>query len=253
VAVFPAPGSNGDGDWRENTVIVTSRSASGPDHSQTRSVLVVEDDTLLRELIALALERHGFTVDTAASASDAQRVFRNGDHDALVLDVSLGVGTNGFDLAEALRRISPHVAIVFLTNLPDPRFTDRGVDDVPAGVAYLRKSSLGNIDHLIQALDNTLRGQDVARYRQDRDPQRPLGKLTRKQLAVLGLAAAGMSNAQIAQARGVSVKAIEDTISRAAQALDIDSATEGNLRVAAVRRYLAVTHGDTPGVNGESH
>lgn len=224
--------------------------ATGVVESRMRSVLVVEDDTLLRELIALALERHGFTVDTAASASDAQRVFRNGDHDALVLDVSLGVGTNGFDLAESLRRTSPHVAIVFLTNLPDPRFADRASEEIPAGVAYLRKSSLGNIDVLIDALDKTLRGQDISNYRQDRDPLRPLGKLTRKQLAVLGLAAAGMSNAQIAQARGVSVKAIEDTISRAAQALDIDSTVEGNLRVASVRRYLAITNGDTPGVNG---
>lgn len=223
---------------------------SGPssDQSQARSVLVVEDDTLLRELIALALERHGFTVDTAASASDARRVFRNADHDALVLDVSLGLGSNGFDLADALRRVSPHVAIVFLTNLPDPRFADRGPEDLPAGIVYLRKSSLGNIDVLIAALDTALRGHETVGFRQDRDPNRPLGNLTRKQLAVLGLAAAGMSNAQIAKSRGVSVKAIEDTISRAAQALDFDSASEGNLRVASVRRYLAVTHGDIPGV-----
>jgi DNA-binding NarL/FixJ family response regulator len=229
--------------------LVTS-SQPPSDQSQNRSVLVVEDDALLRELIALTLERQGFAVDTAASASDARRIFRNADHDALVIDVSLGLGSNGFDLADALRRVSPHVAIVFLTNLPDPRFADRGPDELPEGIVYLRKSSLGNIDVLITALDTALRGQETTGFRHDRDPQRPLGSLTRKQLAVLGLAAAGMSNAQIAQARGVSVKAIEDTISRAAQALDIDSASEGNLRVAAVRRYLAVTHGDTPGANG---
>lgn len=208
-----------------------------------RSVLVVEDDALLRELLAVALERHGFSVDTAASASDAKRSFSRGDHDAVLLDISLGPGPNGFDLAEVLRRQAPHLAIVFLTNLPDSRFIGRSPDEVPQGVAYLRKSSLGDVDALISALDSALRGSGVDGFRQDRDPERPLAHLTRKQIAVLSLVAAGKSNAQIAEERGVSVKAIEDTISRAAQALGIDTREEGNLRVAAVRRYLAATGG----------
>ena len=211
-----------------------------------RAVLVVEDDALLRELLAVALERHGFSVDTAASASDAKRSFSRGDHDALVLDINLGPGPNGFDLAEVIRKQAPHVAIVFLTNLPDSRFAGRSPEDVPKGVAYLRKSNLGDVDALISALDSALRGAGVERFRQDRDPDRPLAHLTRKQIAVMSLVAAGKSNAQIAEERGVSVKAIEDTVSRAAQALGIDTREEGNLRVAAVRRYLAATGGAIP-------
>ena len=211
-----------------------------------RSVLVVEDDALLRELLAVALERHGFSVDTAASTSDAKRSFSRGDHDALVLDINLGPGPNGFDLAEVIRKQAPHVAIVFLTNLPDSRFAGRSPEDVPKGVAYLRKSNLGDVDALISALDSALRGAGVERFRQDRDPDRPLAHLTRKQIAVMSLVAAGKSNAQIAEERGVSVKAIEDTVSRAAQALGIDTREEGNLRVAAVRRYLAATGGAIP-------
>lgn len=216
-----------------------------------RSVLVVEDDALLRELLAVALERHGFSVDTAASASDAKRSFSRGDHDALVLDINLGPGPNGFDLAEVLRQQAPHVAIVFLTNVPDPRFVGRAPEDVPKGVAYLRKSSLGDVDALIVALDSALRGSGIDGLRQDRDPDRPLATLTRKQIAVLSLVAAGKSNAQIAEERGVSVKAIEDTISRAAQALGIDTQDEGNIRVAAARRFLAATGGANP-VSGAS-
>jgi len=211
-----------------------------------RSVLIVEDDALLRELIAVALERHGFLVETAASAADAKRAFIRGDHDAVVLDVSLGPGPNGFDLADALRSQVPHVAIVFLTNLPDSRFAERDPKGLPGGVAYLRKSSLSDVDSLIEALDSTLRGQGSGALRQDNDPGRPMGGLTRKQIAVLRLAATGMSNQQIADNRGVSVKAVEDTISRASKVLDIDTAAEGNLRVAAVRRFLAVTGGTTP-------
>lgn len=223
---------------------------TGPREHQ-RSVLVVEDDALLRELLAVALERHGFSVDTAASASDAKRSFSRGDHDALVLDINLGPGPNGFDLAEVLRQQAPHAAIVFLTNVPDPRFVGRAPEDVPKGVAYLRKSSLGDVDALIVALDSALRGSGIDGLRQDRDPDRPLASLTRKQIAVLSLVAAGKSNAQIAEERGVSVKAIEDTISRAAQALGIDTQDEGNIRVAAARRFLAATGGANP-VSGAS-
>ena len=217
-----------------------------PASALRRSILVVEDDALLRELLAVALEGRGFLVDTAASAADAKRSFSRGDHDAVILDINLGPGPNGFDLADVMRQKAPHLALVFLTNLPDPRFGGRDSSTLPKGVAYLRKSSLGDIDAVVDALDSALRGVHVDAYRQDRDPDRPLGQLTRKQLAVLSLAAQGKTNAQIAEDRGVSVKAIEDTIGRAATALDVDSSVEGNTRVAVVRRYLEVTGGQIP-------
>jgi DNA-binding NarL/FixJ family response regulator len=219
------------------------------DSDQPRSVLVVEDDALLRELLAVALEKHGFLVETAASAADARRAFNRGDHDAVVLDVSLGPGPTGFDLADALRQQAPHVAIVFLTNLPDPRFAERDSRGLPSGIAYLRKTNLSDIDTVVDALDATLRGRDTSGFRQDQDPDRPLSGLTRKQLAVLRLAASGLTNQQIADNRGVSVKAIEDTISRAARALCVDTRQEGNIRVGVVRRFLAVTGGQPPTVD----
>lgn len=223
--------------------------SDGARHEMTpRSILIVEDDALLRELLAVALERHGFVVETAASAADAKRSFSRGDHDAVVLDVSLGPGPNGFDLADALRAQAPHLAVVFLTNLPDSRFAERDPKGLPGGVAYLRKSSLSDVDALIEALDSTLRGRESGVLRQDGDPTRPMGGLTCKQIAVLRLAASGMSNQQIADNRGVSVKAVEDTISRASKVLNIDTTVEGNLRVAAVRRFLAVTGGTPPTV-----
>lgn len=208
-----------------------------------RSVLLVEDEALLRELLAHALESRGFLVATAASAADAKRVFAQIDPDAVILDVDLGRGPNGFDVAEAIRRQAPHTAIVFLTNLPDQRFAITEPDTLPKGIAYLRKSALTDIDTLIGALDATLRGQGLDEYRHDRDSDRPLGTLTRKQIQVLRLVAQGKTNAQIAAERGVTVKAIEDTVGRLCAALDIDTSAEGNARVAAARRILGLRSG----------
>lgn len=214
-----------------------------------RSVLVVEDDALLRELLASLLESKGFVVETAANASDARRAFDRGDHDALVLDVELGPGPNGFDLAHTLLDKSPHTAVVFLTNVPDPRFVDVDPQGLPRGIAYLRKSSLGDVDTLLAALEAALRGSGVDRFRDDLDPHRPAASLTRKQVSVLRLAALGHTNAQIAQERGVSVKAVEDTMSRACQALGV-SETNRNVRVAAVRRFLELT--GSPALAGDA-
>ena len=208
-----------------------------------RSVLVVEDDPFLRDLLAVALERNGFVVETAASAADAKRVFSRGDHDAVMLDVSLGPGLNGFDLAHILRSQSPNVAIVFLTDLPDSRFAGKEPGELPLGIVYLRKSKMSDTQSLAVALDSALRGINMNEFRQDQEQDRPLGNLTRKQLTVLGLAARGMTNAQIAEERGVSVKAVEDTIARASQALAMDNEDGANTRVTVVRRYLEATGG----------
>lgn len=216
---------------------------------ETRSILVVEDEPFLRELIASALESRGFLVEASATAAEARRAFQRTDPDGVIIDVNLGPGPSGFDLAEALVRLRPEVSIVFLTNLPDPRFADREADGVPKGVWYLRKSAITDIDSLVRALDAALRG-GVALVRHDHDEHRPLGNLTRKQLEVLRMVAEGKSNAQIAQARGTTIKAVEDTIHRICLALGVDSAKQANTRVAITRRFLTATSGGALDRNG---
>lgn len=208
-----------------------------------RTVLVVEDNALLRHLVASSLEQRDFAVEAVGTAAEAKRAFDLGDHDVLVLDIDLGPGPNGFDVAQALLAKAPHTAVVFLTNLPDSRFAERDARGLPTGFAYLRKTNLADVEPLVHALDAALRGANMGQFRHDRDPQRPLAALTTKQIAVLKLASQGMTNAQIAEERGVSPKAIEDTIRRACLALGLSAEREGNVRVAAVRRYLEVTGG----------
>lgn len=203
-----------------------------------RSVLLVEDEPFLRELIASALTGRGFDVTTAATATQARRAFDAASPDGIVMDVDLGPGPDGFALAEALLDGEIGVAVVFLTNLPDPRFAGRRDSDIPPGVAYLHKKSLSNIDTLADTLDAALRGLVEASMRHDRDPNRPFAGLTAGQVEVLRMVALGESNSKIAEVRGTTVKAVEGTLARAFGAIGIDPAVEPNSRVAAVRRYL---------------
>lgn len=203
-----------------------------------RHVVVVEDESLLRDLIAKTLETNGFQVTTAANAADAARVFRATDPDAVVLDVELGPGPNGFDLAESLHKSAPDVGIVFLTNLPDARFAGRETKDLPTNISYLRKSQLIDSNDLVNALEAVLHDSITSNYRHDLDESRPLRALSRKQISVLQLLALGYTNSQIADKRGTTVRAVEGIVSRIFQALDIDVQAEGNARVEAAATYL---------------
>lgn len=208
--------------------------------TSSRLVLVVEDDNLLRELIATALEVRGYSVQTASTIADAKRLFRASDPDGLVLDVDLGPGPNGFDFAQVALNESPGTGVVFLTQLPDPRFAVENEQGIPNGIAYIRKSALSDINVLFDALDVAMRGEVTTLHRHDLDKDRPFADLTTKQIQVLHHMASGKSNAQIAKARGTSLKATEDAIRRACAAIGIDNASEGNSRTAAVAKYLQV-------------
>jgi|SRR5947209_719183 len=81
------------------------------------SVLVVEDDTALRELIARSLRENGFPVVTAADGTGALRAAGTGPDSniaAVVLDIGLP-DSDGRDVCQALRARGIDVPVLFLT------------------------------------------------------------------------------------------------------------------------------------------
>jgi len=204
-----------------------------------RTIVVVENESLLRDLIARSLETAGFDVSTAANAADAKRAVKATDPDLCVVDIELGPGPNGFDFAEYLSREAQDVGVVFLTNLPDPRFANRDVKVITQNQAYLRKSQLVDSKELIEAVNAVLKEQDVDKFRHDQNLERPLAELSRRQISVLKLVAEGYSNNQIAEERGTTVRAVEGMVSRIFQALGVDAQGLGNARVEATRMYLS--------------
>ncbi|MEN9747700.1 MAG: hypothetical protein RLZZ603_392 [Actinomycetota bacterium] len=206
-----------------------------------RHVVVVENESLLRDLIAQTLEANNFQVTTAANVADAKRACSSVDPDAVVVDIELGPGPNGFDFADYLQRNAADVGIVFLTNIPDPRFVGKDRKIVPNNAAYLRKSQLVNSTELVDALDAVLRDRASVKYRHDLDSTRPLASLSKKQLGVLSLVSQGLSNSQIAEMRGTTIRAVEGMVSRVFEALAISTSADGNARVEAARTFLKAT------------
>lgn len=206
------------------------------DFKALRHVLVVENEPLMRDLLAKAVEGAGFVVTTAANAADAMRSVKVMDPDAMVIDIELGPGPNGFDLAEAVTVLSPEVGVVFLTNLPDPRFGGKDAATVKKNQAYLRKTAINTGAELVEAIEAVLRDRVTKQYRHDLASNRPFSALSQRQINTLQLVAEGKTNAQIAALRGTTVRAVEGMLTRIFEVLEIDP-KGSNPRVEATARY----------------
>jgi len=84
------------------------------DNDQIPSVLVVDDEPNIRELVQVALQFHGCTVTTAATGKDALRQAETGRPDLIVLDVVLP-DLDGFEVCRRLRSGGNEVPVIFLT------------------------------------------------------------------------------------------------------------------------------------------
>ena len=81
------------------------------------TILLVDDDSRLREIVGMALEGEGYGVRTVGSAEEAVEVLDRTEPDLLILDVMLP-GRDGFELCREIRTHSP-VPILMLTAKTD--------------------------------------------------------------------------------------------------------------------------------------
>lgn len=107
------------------------------DLSAFRRVLVVEDEAPICELLADMLEADGFAshcVQTDRGAYDALQHDRN--FACMIVDVNLGSGTTGYDVARFARRIDPGLPVIFVSGqTSQDSFRANGV----AGSLFLAK------------------------------------------------------------------------------------------------------------------
>ncbi len=85
-----------------------------------RCVLVVEDDSSIRELLARTLRPQVGALSTAAGVQDAELALAKEPHDVLVCDVVLPDG-NGVQFCETAARRQPQIAVVLVSGYGDPR------------------------------------------------------------------------------------------------------------------------------------
>ena len=205
---------------------------------ESLNVLVVEDEPFIATLVTRVLEQFDMTAKSANNAADARTLAANEDFDAAILDIQLGVGPTGVDLAHALLTEDPEIGIVFLTNIEDPRLLGLEKGSIPKGTAYLHKEQLANPEHLEQAIRHVVSGRVPKAFREDKIAAATRLPLSNAQLELLRFVALGRSNAQIAELRGTTVRAVERVLHRAYEAIGVDRESSDNARVQAVRAFV---------------
>ena len=82
-----------------------------------RRVLVVEDEGALRELLSEVLEDDGFEPVCVQNDKTAYEALRRGGGDfaCVIVDVNLGKGTTGYDVARFARKVARGVPVIYVS------------------------------------------------------------------------------------------------------------------------------------------
>jgi two-component system cell cycle sensor histidine kinase/response regulator CckA len=105
----------------------------------TETVLLAEDDNVVRALARRSLERYGYTVLEARQADEAVLVCKQyeGQIDLVVTDVIMPGGMSGRDLAEHLVSLRPGIKVLYTSGYTDEAIAYHGV--LERGAAFLQK------------------------------------------------------------------------------------------------------------------
>ncbi|HEY9594563.1 MAG TPA: ATP-binding protein, partial [Spirochaetia bacterium] len=118
-------------------------------------ILLVEDETAVRELARTILQRAGYTVVEAGHGSEAMAVYESLDTpiDLLVTDVVMPV-MGGTELARRLHVVRPDLKVIYVTGYADDTLDGEGV--FQEGTNLLRKPF--NAGDLVALVAKVLRG-----------------------------------------------------------------------------------------------
>jgi DNA-binding NarL/FixJ family response regulator len=178
-------------------------------------VLLADDHKIvldgLKSLLEPEFELAGTVEDGRALVSAAQKL----SPDVIVVDISMPL-LNGIEAISQIKKIDPHVKVVFLTMHPDVTYAIRAFEAGASG--YVLKHSAAS--ELITAIHEATRGRtyvtpmiagelmqsymEGARRRLDKTPS-----LTQRQREILQLLAEGRSAKEIASIMNISPRTVE--------------------------------------------
>jgi DNA-binding NtrC family response regulator len=118
-------------------------------------VLLVDDDSAVRESLRRVLSTEGLAVTTASGGEEAMRSIELHEPDLLITDLCMA-STDGWDLLARENRLRPSLPIFVITALPARETC--GADQV--ATKFFQKPL--NLDALLSAVRRQLHGSDPA-------------------------------------------------------------------------------------------
>jgi DNA-binding NarL/FixJ family response regulator len=210
------------------------------------SVILAEDDVLLREGLASLLERSGFVVvGQADDGSQLLSLVRDLVPELVVVDIRMPPThtTEGLQAAREIRTELPETGILMLSAHAE---VEHAMELLATGqrIGYLLKSRVSDVTEFIDTLERIAKGGSVvdpvlvrelvtARRRDD-----PLAELSARERDVLALMAEGRSNAGIARRLWITEGTVEKHVRSILTKLCLPEADDNHRRVLAVLTFL---------------
>ncbi len=194
-------------------------------------VAIVDDHPATTQGLAnlLATEPGLEVIGTATDAAQAQMLIQVEAPDVVLCDVELGGGNRGFELLEARSRTGAKAAaIVFLSSYDYPAFYALAWERGAAGYV-LKTEPVSEIARAIRRAASGERSFDATAIMTAASHRRP----SAREVELLALLAAGLSNDEIGRELGINVRTVESHLRRLFARYVVLSRTE--LAMLAVR------------------
>ena len=188
-----------------------------PEAATGRSVVIADDDILLREGLASLLAGAGYSiVGQAGDAPELLDLVREHRPDLAIVDIRMPPdhSTEGLRAAQAIREEIPETAILVLSAYVEVKHATTLLASGQRS-GYLLKSRVANIDEFLESIDRLCRGGSVVdpslvvELIAARTADDPLEELTPREHEVLALMAEGRSNGGIARRLWVTEGTVE--------------------------------------------
>jgi len=214
-------------------------------------VVVADDSYLVREAITHVLaDAPGIELCAVCEHRDSLMAAIEAEApDVVVTDIRMPpTGTDeGVRAANELRSRAPGIGVVVLSQYVEPGYALALLEHGSEGRAYLLKERVSDIGQLRQAIDDVARGGSVIDPKvvevlveaRTRGHESPLRFLTPREREVLAEMAQGRNNAGIADALGLSERAVEKHINSVFAKLALSEEPDSHRRVKAVLLYLS--------------
>jgi DNA-binding NarL/FixJ family response regulator len=219
-------------------------------------LVFADDNFLVREGVSgLLAEMDAIeVVDAVADPHSLQKAVAELTPDAVLTDIRMPpTFTNeGIVAAKRIRAQHPRTGVVVLSQYVEEGYAYELLEDGVAGLGYLLKERVSDLDEVVRALREVARGGSALDPKiveglldkRSSEATSPLLGLTDREREVLAEMATGRSNAMIASTLFMSVRAVEKQISSIFQKLDLVDDGDVNRRVLAVIAFLdADRHG----------
>jgi DNA-binding NarL/FixJ family response regulator len=207
-------------------------------------VLIVDDHPIFRDGLAglLATLPEVEVAATAGTAEEALAALTRTSPDVVLMDINLP-GTSGVEATRRVSQIAPATAVLVISMVDDD---DSVFAALTAGARgyVLKGASAAEITAALRtvAAGGAVFGAGIASRLLARMPARPSGPaslsrqhdLTARECEVLDLLAEGASNRQIARSLGLSLKTVQNHVSRILDKLQAADRTQAALRARGV-------------------